>query len=215
MSMEKQERQLWTNCLALSRQLVRGIIPFPLQTPLENPVPNEVKLPDELWQDFEQSFKKLRRKLYLKNYHREYSKRNHRKSIFLNTKEVRFLEKEAKKHKKRFSNFLKEIILNYCHQRHRYIVPDEEQLQEVCLEIRRIGNNINQIARYTNHFRALSLFDAQKVRKDLKELEEFIYHTLKLPPICPKCYDDSKNNEMEGLQNQKTDLLFGKRNPKK
>jgi hypothetical protein len=62
-----------------------------------------------------------------------------------------------------------------------YIVPKNSHLQDLILEIRRIGNNINQLVRYCNTNKVVSMNEISYLKQKLDELEKCIAVSLTKP----------------------------------
>ena len=160
------------------RQLVKGVI----SPPFENP-PIESKLsPIEglIIEHFSGDNKPEKRKIYIKKYMKEYFKDKKRKELIFTKNEYSFLQKSAKQHNTKVGSFAKKCVFSYLEK--RYIVPDNDILNELQIIIRKIGNNINQIAKYANSTRTLGIFNAKKIHNKLEFLEDEINNYLAHPP---------------------------------
>lgn len=119
---------------------------------------------------------------YYKEYHRQYYKRYKDRRIRVETRfsksEYALLKQSAKQHGKRTSTHLKASALAYMEQ--SYVVPDEKLLQDLKLQIRAIGNNVNQIAFQANSSRG-KVVDVQSLFSQLNRLEKLIEEKLKSP----------------------------------
>lgn len=78
------------------------------------------------------------------------------------------------------TEFIKALLGTYQNDTH-YILPNETILKDLILEIRKIGNNINQIARFININKAISIYEFRKLQDCLAELESRIDFTLTNP----------------------------------
>ena len=63
-----------------------------------------------------------------------------------------------------------------------YVVPKDNELKYLVLEIRKIGSNVNQIVRHINTVKAISVHDIQRLKERLLELEHLILNSLTNPP---------------------------------
>ncbi len=106
-----------------------------------------------------------KRKKYLK----EYSKKVKRVSVTLTLKEYKILEREAKKYNLRPTTFLKKAFFSCLENKKLLTKVQEDELKEFVRIIRSIGNNINQMAKHSNIFRAV--LNRNRVFKQLEELE--------------------------------------------
>ena len=100
-------------------------------------------LVDKLTIEERLALQKKWRNAYQKEYHQKYGKKRIRKTITLTKQENTILVTAAKKHKKTLNDFLKESAFAYLNQ--YYIVPNEKQVQEAIVQMRKIGTLINQV----------------------------------------------------------------------
>ena len=89
--------------------------------------------------------KKKRRKEYLLMKKREHRKANTSITLTFPNKEMRRIELEASAHRMKTPAYLRECINSAREQ--AYIVPNEEEVQQIELLLRNIGNHTNQITR--------------------------------------------------------------------
>ena len=89
------------------------------------------------------------RREYLTTYQREeLRKKKKRVELLLEPAEHQVLYRSAQSHGKKLSPFIKSAALAYLNN--EYLVPDEDRVRSFELQLRRIGTNINQIARKAN-----------------------------------------------------------------
>ena len=124
--------------------------------------------------------KKAYRKAYLKSKKQEYRKAHKEVTIGIPKNEVLTLEKAAKGHNLTLPQFIRACTKWYCDQ--VFIVPDEGQVQELCLLLRKIGTNINQVAKIRNTL-GLSHDEAvAEVQGQVNKLEDRIEAMFVSPP---------------------------------
>jgi hypothetical protein len=109
------------------------------------------------------------RKQYMKGYRETYLKDKVRKEILFSNNDFNQIKKEAIKNKTNPSAYIKETVLASLND--SYFFPHKESLNKIQLLILNIGNNINQIAKYTNEKRTLGIFKAKKILDYLNNLE--------------------------------------------
>lgn len=118
----------------------------------------------KLWREQKQAYRKSRK---------EYA-------LILGLNESKILEDYAKNKNMSATEFMKALIKAYQNNT-EYILPKENMLRELIIEMRRIGNNINQIARFINTNKVLSLHDFKMLEKHLSRLEKQIATALTNP----------------------------------
>lgn len=95
--------------------------------------------------------------------------------------EAKELERLASKRNLRIPSYIK-AFLNASQNHSGYVVPNEETLQALILEIRAIGTNINQLVRYIHTYRVMEYSDIEKLNNRLSSLEYCITTALSHPP---------------------------------
>ena len=136
---------------------------------LENGNPSQIK-----------QAKKQYRKEYLKTKRKEYRKTRIRKEILFLNAEMKTISNKAKHHQIPIGRFIKQATLAYIHQ--KYILPDPSQLHKLEIGIRRIGNNINQIAYLCHRKKSVLLNNIKSLQQEVYALEHEIRERLSNPP---------------------------------
>lgn len=90
------------------------------------------------------------------------------------------LKKFANQKKMKVPAFLKSLIKAYS-KKTEYILPDDNTLQNLILEMRKIGTNINQMAKYVNTNKTISKSEMDGFRVKLDDLEHLIVSKLTQP----------------------------------
>ncbi len=98
--------------------------------------------------------------------------------VFMTKDEHSLLYDESKKHGLKLGRFIKLSAISYVQK--EYIVPDTNRLNNLELGIRKIGNNVNQLVRFT-HAKGLSESTLSQIQKHLNELEDRISTALQQP----------------------------------
>jgi hypothetical protein len=115
----------------------------------------------------------MTRREYMKNLHASMKARGfHRVSATLSSEEFARLKESADAHGERVTTHLKRCA--FAHLDTRYLVPPDigERLDALLAVMRGIGNNLNQLARYSNEMRYF--LDTDEVRLQLKRMHEEI-----------------------------------------
>jgi len=159
------------------RQLVKGVI----SPPFENPLIESKLSPSEglIIKHFSGDNKPEKRKKYLKKYLKGYFKDKKRKELIFTKKEYSILQKIAKQHNTKVGSFAKKCVFSYLDK--KYILPDQKQLNRLELDIKKIGNNINQVAKHSNKVKTMGLFDAMRINTNLLKMEEKIDTVINQP----------------------------------
>ena len=108
-----------------------------------------------LFSEVEKKKKSLEhRKIYSKQYRENWNVKNKRVYFYTTPKEQKTLQKRANKHKVSVSNYINQILFSDENKHQINTVFDTKKHQsnmvEVLKDLARIGNNINQIAKYLN-----------------------------------------------------------------
>jgi len=119
------------------------------------------------------------KKKYNKQYNINYIKKVKRKEIILSISEFNKIEKLAKQYKMKPGTFIKTCLFAY--MENKYILPDRTDLHKLIVELKRIGNNINQITIKLHQTGQWKLFDSDSIYSSLFEMEKIIIKTLESP----------------------------------
>jgi len=87
------------------------------------------------------------------------------KNIYLNEKETKILQEKCNKLGKTYSEFIRELILGYVHDDNTLI-----NIHNVLYELRKMGNNINQIAYVANSKGVITKFNLEEELNRLNEI---------------------------------------------
>lgn len=118
------------------------------------------------------------RKLYKQAKQREYAQTRKRVELTFDLKEHIQFQKEAKKAKQTIPTYLRKAIDSA--RKNQVFLPDDSKLHDLQMEIRRIGNNINQMAYYANRNKSISASMIRAAQDYLNEIEELIIRSFKL-----------------------------------
>lgn len=95
--------------------------------------------------------------------------RNHRIVFYLNDKEFEILEKKAKRTSRSREDFIRKAVAEV-----QIKEAPPADLHKLIWEIRRVGNNIDQILMNANAKGLLNIPDLRKAIDDLREVEKRI-----------------------------------------
>lgn len=102
-------------------------------------------------------------------YRRAYRTRHKRIEIVCACEEYDLLKNSARKHGRKLSPFVLECAFSYLNE--GFILPDEEAVSELKRELRRWGNNLNQIAYHANRTQQVSVGDITRAIQLVQTLE--------------------------------------------
>lgn len=113
-----------------------------------------------------------------RRYQKQYRTDNKKLEIVLSQAQYQKLKAAAHKHKMKVASFARRAIFSKLEE--TYIVPDEETIHELQQAIRRVGNNVNQLAKAA-HQRGINPDDIKACYRLLEELERDVSTTLRNP----------------------------------
>jgi len=125
------------------------------------------------------------RKAYNSKIRTEQKARGFRRvSVTLSPDELARFDASAQAHGDKLTTHVKACALGYLND--RYLVPPDiaERLDGLLSVMRGIGNNLNQLARYSNEMRYF--LDTEEVRLQLKRLDEDIRRFVTQPNRAPR-----------------------------
>lgn len=119
----------------------------------------------QLWREQKQAYRKNRKEYILILTHEESLK----------------AEELAKEKRMSVQEYLK-ALLKANSEGNGYVVPKENEINLLILEIRKIGSNVNQIVKHINTVKAISIYDIQRLKERLTQLEHLVINSLTNPP---------------------------------
>lgn len=119
------------------------------------------------------------RKIYQKDYQKKFRKDNVRKDIYFTPQEFSRLSKVAKQHKMSVPRLCKELTFAYLNS--QFVLPDDKQIRRLELYLRGVTNNINQLTKFANQRKGLSVNDMLIIKGQVNEMENHISTTLRSP----------------------------------
>lgn len=115
------------------------------------------------------------KKKYFKKYNQEYRTTHIRKECLFTNEQFEKIKLSAKEYKMPVGTFIREALLAYINK--KYLVKNVNEINDLILEIKRIGTNINQIAKRVN-INGIQSFDEYGVYQNLYKLERVIIDLL-------------------------------------
>ena len=111
---------------------------------------------------------------------RQKAQGHYRATITLSREEYERMAASAQAHKEKITTHIKTQAL--AHLDHRYLVPPDmlERTDALLSILRGVGNNLNQLARYSNEMRYF--LDTEEVRLQLKRMTEAVEVFIQEPP---------------------------------
>lgn len=116
---------------------------------------------------------------YMRQKQKEFRETHIRKEIYLTKREFGYLKGAAEKHQMKLSRFIKKIAFAYLKQ--LFIVPDDTHVRNLELELRRIGNNINQVTKHVNQKSEVKEEHVQVLLVLLKKIDNKVSNALRNP----------------------------------
>lgn len=125
---------------------------------------------------------------YKREYIREYMKQKRSKNLvielFLTEKDYERLTKTAQHYGLSRSGFCQQLVLSNISD--TVWIPNQQIISELKISIRRIGNNLNQIAKLANSQKELTPQLWEEAYQKLQQLEELIQENLSHPELFVK-----------------------------
>ena len=132
-----------------------------------------------------------RRNAYMRDYMRAYRQSAHAVNASLSDEEYRRLAREAKALGRKPTTCFREAAFAYFDRRTLLPKSYEENIADAIGEIRRVGNNLNQLAHHANTRRRATHREVQEARQHLAALEAAVTRLLAwpLPAAAPPAGD--------------------------
>jgi len=123
--------------------------------------------------------------LYHKNYQKLYKQKRRKTLKYLRLElpqsDFDIIEKMAKRHQMKVATFARQSIFAYLSQ--RYLIPQTGELHQLKMEIRKIGTNLNQVARKVNQEQYPDYYQTVfNLKENVNELEQLIKSKFENPP---------------------------------
>ncbi len=123
--------------------------------------------------------KKAYRKAYLKQKKAAFRAAHTTVSVSFPNSEAAALQKKAAQYNRKLAPFIKACTRAYVQQ--QFLLPNEDEVQQLELLLRNIGNNVNQIARHCHRLDIPPVQAIQSVQNILKQWESHISMSLRQP----------------------------------
>lgn len=107
-------------------------------------------------------------------------KREHRVTIRLTDTEFSIIENAATQAEMSISEYMRTQTMEGKVNARFEIVADVDEIKKLIGEFGKIGNNLNQIARYFNQGGVLSSEMRNEIRKSLRDIYEMKYEVMKM-----------------------------------
>jgi len=125
--------------------------------------------------------KKKPRAEYMRKYRKANPPKGRRITLTLSDSEYSKLKSKAKNHGMPLATYMKVAVHSYHELNLIYPRGIEEKLSSLIGQIRRIGTNINQMARHVNSVQSVAWGELREVRASLKELEKRLNDFIRNP----------------------------------
>ena len=118
-------------------------------------------------------------KSYMAAYRKEYSEKNKRVNVTLSNDEFKRVKQLAESNRKKVTSFAKDLLIQEVDK--VYLLPEDEKIESLILQIRSIGNNINQLTRHIHRSGFIGPDDVNQLRAALKKIEKVVEGKLSQP----------------------------------
>lgn len=116
-----------------------------------------------------------------KNYHRQYQKtyrqQRRRVELYFKLQDFQHIEKAAQQHECKVPGFIRGVLKEYLGK--TIIVRHPKHIDKLTIQIKRMGNNLNQIARYAHTQQAFDQW--HQIREELTAFEKSVLAELTQP----------------------------------
>ncbi|MBK9507507.1 MAG: plasmid mobilization relaxosome protein MobC [Bacteroidetes bacterium] len=119
----------------------------------------------KLWREQKQAYRKTRKEYIL----------------ILTPEQSLKVEELANEKQMSVQEYIKELLKANT-EGNGYVVPKDSGIKYLVLEIRKIGSNVNQIVKHINTVKAISIYDIQRLKERLTQLEHLVINSLTNPP---------------------------------
>ncbi len=116
------------------------------------------------------SFKESHRREYIQDYQKRYRAQNKRVTFFLSKEQYASLEPVAKSQGMKVGAYVREAAFAYLNQ--VFLLPDDDQVHQLEIGIRRIGNNINQVVHRFHQGELEGTEVVREIQQKVNQLEE-------------------------------------------
>lgn len=113
-------------------------------------------------------------KAYHLEYTRNYRANNKRLEVYFSKPEYEKIKQEAEEYELRIPEFIRQVIR--VHFGETKLIQNPAQVQQIIVELKRVGNNINQLSRYANTQKSFEEWSILRTR--LTELETSVITSL-------------------------------------
>lgn len=121
---------------------------------------------------------------YVRNFMKQKRSKHQVIEIFLTEKDYERLTKTAQNYRLSRSGFCQQLVLNNISD--TVWIPNQQIIAELHISIRRIGNNINQLAKLANSQKEVTPQLWEEAYQQLRQLEELIKENLSRPDLLVK-----------------------------
>lgn len=121
---------------------------------------------------------------YVRNFMKQKRSKHQVIELFLTEKDYERLKKSALNQGLSCSNFCQQLVLSNISD--MVWIPNQQLISELQISIRKIGNNINQIARIANSQKELTPQLWEEAHQKLHQLEQVIKENLSHPELFVK-----------------------------
>lgn len=176
-----------------------GIIPILKTSKMEtkNKTLKEKILSGDIQENRDQAklekIKSEHKEAYMREYRLQYKRQKKRINITVSNDEYDRILKMAGQNNKKVSRFVKDSIIQEVDK--VYLLPEDEKLENLILQIRSIGNNINQLTRHIHRSNYISKDNIKELQHSIKQIEYSVLQKFSNPDdLLSLVVESSKTN---------------------
>lgn len=109
------------------------------------------------------------------------------------------LNRQAGKYGKSVPQFIKAVVKAHI-EGNGYVPLSENKVQDLVFQLRKVGNNLNQVVRHVNAKREVRLEDIEQMQNQLNEIENQVVKALTQPQEISEVLEEYLEQNPEKLQ---------------
>lgn len=119
------------------------------------------------------------KKNYMDKYREEYKQKTRRVNITLSLEEYSAVKSASKDAQKKVSTFVKDCVVQQTSK--VYILPNNTTTENLILQLRAIGNNVNQLTRHIHRSGVIQRSDLTQLQNQVRQVENLVHSKFSNP----------------------------------